>query len=173
MTEELALAIKLVDPKFETSTKDWDAMGSMFAKAREMRMQKIKAAEASICAYGDRRVEAALARIAELEAKIASVKDECADRAVTCGEKAGMNKLQLASLRATIKGAGADRCQSVPGQLEDMAYERDAAIRAEERQLPLDMITKLVSIGYWFAGSKYLALQILSRYGYSIKGAKK
>ena len=34
----------------------------------------------------------------------AAIHKECADRAVECGEKAGMNKLQLASLRAAIEG---------------------------------------------------------------------
>ena len=33
----------------------------------------------------------------------AAIRKECADRAVECGEKAGMNKLQLASLRAAIE----------------------------------------------------------------------
>ena len=34
----------------------------------------------------------------------AAIRKERADRAVECGEKAGMNKLQLASLRAAIEG---------------------------------------------------------------------
>jgi hypothetical protein len=39
-----------------------------------------------------------------VRAREAAIHKECADRAVECGEKAGMNKLQFASLRAAIEG---------------------------------------------------------------------
>ena len=42
--------------------------------------------------------------IKRVEEREAAIRKERADRAVECGEKAGMNKLQLASLRAAIEG---------------------------------------------------------------------
>lgn len=88
-------AIRLTDPHFEVSTKDFDEYGGDFARAKEMRLRKI------------------MEKAAMIEADRAAIRKECADRAMEAIGNIPPSKRAIwdvveTAIRAAIEGNTSD-----------------------------------------------------------------